>query len=129
MKILITGCRDWKDYDMILSSLEKAIHENGVIFPNVYIVHGAARGADTIGALAALQLGIPKNNIKAYEADWKNKGRAAGPIRNSLMLSANPDIDLVLAFHDFLPNSKGTKDMVEKAKRKGIKVTVIGHER
>jgi hypothetical protein len=38
------------------------------------------------------------------------------------MLDENDDIDYVLAFHNYLPNSKGTKDLVKKAIKRGIPV-------
>jgi hypothetical protein len=56
-------------------------------------------------------------------ADWTKYGKAAGPIRNQEMLDMDPD--LVLAFHSDLDNSKGTKDMVARARKKGVKVIVI----
>lgn len=129
MKILICGDRNWKDYELILNELEKAIHLNGVSVKNTIIIHGAAKGADSLGATAALQLGVPKENIFPYPAEWSKYGKAAGPMRNMQMLMDNPDINLVLAFHDFLPNSKGTKDMVKQSEARKIKVKVIGHER
>jgi hypothetical protein len=58
-----------------------------------------------------------------YPADWDRYNKAAGPIRNSLMLKLHPDIDLVLAYHDDLEDgSRGTKDMCEKAEKAEIEV-------
>lgn len=36
--------------------------------------------------------------------------------------------DLVLAFHDDLESSSGTKDMLTIARKAGVPVEVIGHE-
>lgn len=44
-----------------------------------------------------------------------------GSIRNTEMVNSN--IDLVLAFP--VGNSKGTKDCLEKARRKGISTIVV----
>jgi hypothetical protein len=53
-------------------------------------------------------------------ADWKKDGRAAGPIRNSVMLlQHNPQA--VIAF----PGGRGTLDMITKAKKKNLPVTEI----
>lgn len=60
----------------------------------------------------------------SHPADWNKYGKVAGPIRNSEMLKLHPDIDLVLAFHDDLSESKGTRDMVHKAQKAGIEVWV-----
>jgi hypothetical protein len=84
------------------------------------IVHGAARGADTIAGETARILGMP---VEAYPADWNKHGRSAGPIRNRKMLDTKPD--LVIAFHEDIESSKGTKDCVNEALRRGIQVEVI----
>lgn len=55
-------------------------------------------------------------------AEWNRLGRRAGPIRNREMLDLQPDI--VLAFHDNLGESRGTKDCAEEAIRRGIPVAV-----
>lgn len=76
------------------------------------LIHGDCRGADHLSELVALELGMVP---KAYPADWETHGKKAGPIRNRQMLRENPDIALVLAFHDDLRRSKGTADMVRAA--------------
>jgi hypothetical protein len=84
---------------------------------NVCIVHGAAKGLDTVAAKIARELGY---DVVPYEADWSTYGRAAGPIRNQQMLEERPN--LVLSFHDDLLSSKGTKDMVKRALKAQIQV-------
>jgi ABC-type Fe3+-hydroxamate transport system substrate-binding protein len=55
-----------------------------------------------------------------FPADWIKYGKSAGPKRNmEMILSAKPD--LVVAF----PGSKGTADMISKAKAAGIEVLEI----
>lgn len=51
---------------------------------------------------------------------------AAGPRRNQQMLDEGKPL-LVLAFHDDIKSSRGTKDMVSRAKRAGIRTYVISH--
>lgn len=46
------------------------------------------------------------------------------PIRNKQMLDEGKP-DLVLAFHTDIENSKGTKNMIYQAKKRGIKVILI----
>ena len=84
----------------------------------VTIVHGNCRGADKIAGSIGKKLGF---NIEPHPADWKKYGKSAGPIRNTEMVNSN--IDLVLAFP--VGNSKGTKDCLEKARRKGISTIVV----
>ena len=57
-------------------------------------------------------------------ANWVKYGRAAGPIRNRRMLELVPP-DLVVAFHDDLESSRGTKDMVIAARQAEIPVRLI----
>jgi hypothetical protein len=53
-------------------------------------------------------------------ADWDKYGKRAGAMRNQQMLDEHPDIEQALAFHPNLKESKGTKDMVARLKRKRI---------
>lgn len=103
MNILITGSRDWTNAEVIKSQLVKL--PSGSI-----VIHGACRGADLLAANIAKELGF---EVKSFPADWDTFGKSAGPIRNREMLCEEPD--LVLAFHDDLEKSKGTRDMVKIA--------------
>lgn len=71
------------------------------------IIQGEARGADATAKRWAESRG---KHIDPYPADWTRHGKAAGPIRNSLMLKEGTP-DIVLAF----PGGVGTADMVSKA--------------
>lgn len=112
MKILVCGDRNWTGYDKIKEVLSQ--------YPGAIIVHGACRGADTNASLAAVELGL---EARPYPARWNLYGRAAGPIRNTQMLDEESP-DLVLAFHDDLSKSKGTADMIQKARKRGIGVGI-----
>lgn len=113
MRILVCGDRNWTNKQAILRELKD--------FPkDTTVIHGAARGADTIGGIVAKELGF---KIEAFPANWRKYGKRAGPIRNRQMLEAKPD--LVLAFHPDLNKSKGTKHMVQISQEAGIKTKVI----
>lgn len=112
MRILICGDRNWHDGAAIREVLAKFL-------PDV-VVEGEARGADTLARLSAESMGI---EVLRFPADWQKYGRAAGPIRNSQMLKeGNPDI--VVGFHYKIDESKGTRDMLTRAKKAG-KATFI----
>jgi hypothetical protein len=113
MKVLVCGDRFWTDKDKIRARLAQ-------LPAGTIILHGAARGADSIAAGIAQSLGF---EVRAFPADWNKHGKAAGPIRNREMLNEKPD--LVIAFHPNLAQSKGTKDTVGEAKRRGIPVELI----
>ena len=87
------------------------------------IIHGTASGADLLAGEVAKEMGLI---VQEYPAHWARYGRAAGPIRNRLMLDQVPD--LVLAFHDNINASKGTKDCLEEAQRRGILIRLITHK-
>lgn len=112
MRILITGSRNFNDFDLMKKTLKQFKNKK------VTIVHGDCRGADKIAGFLGKELGF---NIEPHPADWKKYGKSAGPIRNTEMVNSN--IDLVLAFP--VGNSKGTKDCLEKARRKGISTIVV----
>lgn len=114
MRILVCGDRHWNDYKIIRREL--------LNFPKgTVIIHGKAKGADSIAGAIALELDF---KVEEYSAEWNVHGRAAGPIRNRKMLyEGMPDI--VLAFHKNIEGSKGTKDMVNIARSAGKTVRII----
>lgn len=119
MRILVCGSRDWNDYRMISDAL---IDNYSLPF---VVIEGEARGADRMAAEWAERWHQPVELLR-FPANWNKYGRAAGMIRNQQMLDEGKP-DLVLAFHDDLEHSKGTKDMVNRARRAGIEVRVIRH--
>jgi hypothetical protein len=118
MKILMCGDRNWND-EIKMRQVFKSLK---ILYNDFEIVQGGASGADTMAKNIATELGIP---FKEYLAEWSKYGRAAGPLRNERMLEDNPDIELVVAFHKNISQSKGTKNMLEKAINKGIKTEII----
>ena len=118
MKILVTGDRNWTNVLRVREVL-------ATLPPDTVLVHGAARGADTIAETVAKSLGF---TILRYPAQWKKFGRPAGPIRNREMLDKNKDIDIVIGFHNDIENSKGTKDMLDYAKSRGKRCVLYTEE-
>lgn len=114
MRVLVCGGRDFKDYGLCLSYMDRLHAEVGI----TCIIHGGARGADELADWwASRWAGIESVE---YEADWDKHGRAAGPIRNQLMLDeGRPQI--VVAF----PGGRGTADMVRRARASGIDVRQV----
>lgn len=115
MRILVCGDRNWNDVhtiDAYISKLPK----------NTLIIHGACRGADTIAGERARIHGLPTPVF--FPANWKIYGRSAGPIRNQKMIDHGKP-NLVVAFHNNLFDSKGTKDMVKRAMKAKIPVLLL----
>lgn len=114
-RLLICGDREWDDIESIrLFVLE--------VKPSV-IIQGMCRGADLLARQVAIEEDIP---FEDYPADWEKHKKAAGPIRNSQMLKEGKP-DRVGAFHDNIDKSRGTKDMIKKAEKAGVKVTLVKH--
>ena len=109
MKVLITGSRNWSDKEAVEIAIARAK-------PDI-IIEGGARGADAIAKEYAHKT---FRRVVEIKAEWDKYGKKAGGIRNSTMLAMKPD--LVLAFSMDLSNDKGTRDAVNKATKKGIKV-------
>ena len=86
--------------------------------PDSVIVHGGANGVDTIAKQEAEKLGLTVE--PPHLADWKQWGKAAGPIRNEWM--ARLGADLCVAWWNGV--STGTDDMVRRARAHGIPTEV-----
>ena len=112
MRILFCGDRNWSHYKTIVDVMLE-------LHPSL-VIEGEAKGADSMAADAGEYYQIP---VLRFPADWNKYGRAAGPIRNSQMLNEGKP-DLVVAFHDDISTSKGTRNMVEQSKKQGIQVYV-----
>ena len=118
MRLLICGDRNWIDGEFIRNILLDIGPENIEV-----VIEGGARGADTLARKAAQSLEI---KVEEYPADWEFFGKPAGHIRNIQMLLEGRPTD-VLAFHDDFENSKGTKDMIQRARKAGLTTTIISH--
>lgn len=118
MRVLICGSRDFVDRPTMLYFARTFL--NGDV-----LIEGGAKGADTLARRCVEALGM-QVRVLEYPADWETYGKAAGPIRNQIMLDqGRPDI--VLAFPTKpLDESKGTADMVRRAKTAGIPTYVVG---
>jgi hypothetical protein len=102
-----------------LKMVQKEIENTGATM----IIQGGAQGADALASCAAFKLGIPQ---QTFFADWNTYGKRAGPLRNQKMLEQKPD--LVLAFYPETGITKGTLDMVSRAKAAGILVKEIQYK-
>lgn len=119
MRLLVCGSREWTDQELLNEVLDQLAHQYLWDFT---LVHGAARGADQMAGEWAKARDVP---VDAYPAEWDRYGNGAGPIRNKLMLDSG--LDLVVAFHDDIRRSKGTKHMVGIARQAGVPVKLVYH--
>lgn len=120
LTVLVCGSRDWpaSERPTIRAWLAR-------LPPGTVIIHGAARGADTIAGAVAAELGF---TVRAYAARWDSEGRAAGPLRNARMLAEEPAISRCFAFTSALTRDgrpTGTGDMVGRCLAAGVVVAVV----
>lgn len=109
MKTIIAGSRNIKDADIV----EQAIKKSG--FTITEVVSGGARGVDRMGENWAKSQNI---KIKQFKPDW-SKGRGAGFIANKEMAKY---AQAAIVIWD--GESKGTKDIINNAKKEGLKLFV-----
>lgn len=110
-RVMITGSRDWDDWETIYDALTKIKEVMG----DIIVVHGGARGADSIAGSWADRF---HQKTEVFRADWNTHGKKAGFIRNSEMIKSKPDF--VLAF--IKNGSKGASGAAELAEKSGIHV-------
>lgn len=104
-RVLVTGDRNWTDWTVVWNALD-------LLAPIDAVIEGGARGVDRI----ARRWGETRRvRVETFPAFWNAYGRAAGPLRNQQMLDEGRP-DTVLWVHDDLDRSKGTRDMVGRAR-------------
>ena len=131
LRVLVAGSRHWRDVATIRQVL-------ATLPPGSTVVHGdngydaagrplwgqpdhlAVRGADKLAGRIAAELGF---RVERYTPRWRLLGRRAGPDRNARMLASG--VDLVIAFHDDPARSRGTADLLRRARALGIPVQVV----
>lgn len=109
MKVLVTGGRGYADKEHMFAVLDDIDKHSGI----THLIHGAARGADSLAGEWARQRGVQE---VVCPANWNKHGRRAGALRNRSMADLNPD--KVVAFE----GGVGTNMMVEMAEEHGIPV-------
>ena len=113
VKLLVSGSRYLNNYEFFSKAMDTVCTKNTSI-----IVGDCPTGADAM----ALKYAKENNYLyTVYNADWKQYGEAAGPIRNRNMIDdGRPTRGIFFRAKD----SKGTADCLNYAKKK-IKETEI----
>ncbi|RTL04179.1 DUF2493 domain-containing protein [Candidatus Dependentiae bacterium] len=121
MNLIIAGGRDFDDYYLLCQSLDHLLKNTDRSMITVF--SGQAKGADYLGERWA-KAQSPRIPIRWFPANWDKHGKKAGILRNQEMLDAGATH--LIAFWD--GKSRGTNDMITRAKRAGIQVRVINYE-
>ena len=110
MRIVVTGGRDFADAALVDYALNAVHAKHGI----TELVHGGARGADSLCASWASRNRIP---VQQFRAEWNKHGKGAGPIRNQRMIDeGKPEAAVAFA------GGSGTADMVNRCKAAGLSV-------
>lgn len=112
MRIIVAGGRYFNDYEKLKKVCDKILQNQ----TEIEIVSGTAKGADKLGEKYAEEKGY---KIKQF-VPYFSVGKKGGIIRNRLM---SEYADALIAFWD--GESRGTKNMIELAKKAGLKVRII----
>jgi hypothetical protein len=128
MRLLVTGPRDWADARLVYWAL-KAVRDRAIEKddPITALIHGAARGLDSLADAAGRGLGLTP---EPYPAKWSQFGRSAGAVRNRQMRDEGKPT-LVLAFHWLdighlrVLTGSGTADMVRVAESADLPVYLV----
>ena len=110
-RLAIVGGRDFKDKELLNSTLEKYRDSVGLV------VSGGAPGADTLGEGWADRHCIPK---LIFPANWEKFNKRAGFTRNQYIAN---NCDACVAFWD--GESKGTRSTVEMCKKLQIPIKIV----
>lgn len=111
--------KQYQDMFDTLNQLKEQPDRFGIV-DDWHVIAGGATGADTVAKEWALSWGL---TFTEYKADWTRYGKAAGPIRNELMLSAEQP-NLVIAF----PGGSGTRNMIKQARALSVPVMTVYFE-
>lgn len=128
IRVIIAGGRDFDNFPLLMNNcieiLSEETKEDDSI-DKIRIVSGNARGADRLGEEYAR---ISHYDVSRFPAAWDIYGKSAGYRRNAEMAkfaSEEGNVGVLIAFWD--GKSRGTKHMIDLAKRYGLKVYVVNY--
>jgi hypothetical protein len=111
MKTIIAGSREGLSFSVFKAMLDM------VPWDITEVVSGTARGVDQLGEMWAREQDMP---LTLMQAQWDTYGKAAGILRNRAMAKY---ADALVAI--CINNSKGTSNMIEEARKNGLKILSI----
>jgi hypothetical protein len=115
MKLAVIGSRNFTDYNFFKEKLEYLTQN--IKEDIVYVSGGCKNSADEL-----IKRYCQENSHELIEflPDYKQYGKAATHIRNSQIVEFS---DALIAF--FNGSSPGTKSILEKVKKKGLKIKIV----
>ncbi len=129
LRVIIAGSRNFDDFPKLMNSSMEILTEISKKrddLDRIRIISGTARGADKLGEQYAK---IAHYELSKFPADWDKLGKRAGYVRNAEMAKFAVEDDsygVLIAFWD--GKSRGTKHMIDLAKRYGLEVHVVNYK-
>lgn len=118
LKLIIAGSRNFQNYQGLNGYTTEFLEKLGfTIRDDITVISGTASGADRLGEVWAKANGL---NLLRMPADWKTHGKSAGYRRNVEMAEV---ADACIVFWD--GKSRGSKHMIDIAKKKGLPLRVV----
>ena len=112
MRVIIAGSRTKNAYKAVMDALD----QSGFVVDLDAVLSGHSGTVDLAAEKFAMTYGF---DLEIYPANWKGRGRAAGPYRNGVMVG---QADALIALWD--GKSRGTSGIIEMARAKGLKVYI-----
>lgn len=113
MKVIIAGSRDITRKNVVA----EAVADSGWFGEITEIVSGGAQGVDQMGEDYADEMGIDR---VTFHANWKRRGKSAGPQRNRRMAAYADRLIAVMK----QGGSAGTQNMIDEMEKLGKDVYV-----
>ena len=115
MNIGVVGNRSFDDYELVEKTLSDFIREKELT--EVVIISGGATGADSLAEKFAIE---NRYQSKIFYPNWEEYGRAAGPIRNKLIVENS---EIIFVFWNGA--GKGTQSTISIAEKMNVQVIKV----
>ena len=126
VRVIVAGSRTFDNFSLMEKELMRYFKKNGLHRADVEIISGTANGADKLGEHFAEKYGL---KLSKFPADWDTHGKAAGFIRNEEIAKYSIEDDNKGVLFAFWNNvSKGTKNMIDLAKKYKLDITIISFD-
>lgn len=112
-RVVIAGSRYFNDYDLFSDTVDKYLSVIRLKY-KIIIISGHCSGTDIMAERYAYENGY---ELEVFSANW-SLGKKAGPLRNKEMIDK---ADMAIAFFS---GGRGTKSLIDFAKKKGIPLRV-----
>jgi hypothetical protein len=117
IRLIVCGTRTFNDYAYLKRKLDK----HYFAYRDVTVLSGTAKGPDALGERWAYEWW---HVVMRYHPDYDTHGKAAPIYRNQEMVE---NATHFIAFWD--GKSNGTKDIIRRARKWGLKVKIIRFDR